>query len=195
MAEMLKGKRHGIVQKIDTPLITKEEIKKAMTNEFLLNNHEHHVIHSDGTATVDVTSRPMSKINELGLAYQRGSTLKISGMENWNQAMRDRAHELGFNTTIHLFLSPDKGSAFGYHADDNAVLVHMQYGKKTFYVWDEEEYVYHLEPGDVLYIARQVLHKAITDGPSCHLSIGLEDPVVTSERFASFPVDFDLGDL
>ena len=192
---MLKRKRHGIVQKIDTPLISKEEIIDAMTNEFLHNNYHHHIIHTDGTATVDVTCRPIDKIKELQDAYNSGLSLKISGLENWNDAMKERAHELGPNTTIHLFLSPENGSAFGYHSDDNDVLVHMQYGRKTFYVWDGEEHVYNLEPGDVLLIPRETLHKAVTVGPSCHLSVGLEDPVATSKRYSSFPVPFDLRGL
>ena len=196
LAERIKRQRHGIVQKLDSPLISKEEIKDMLTNELLHNNNEHHVIYNDGSSVVDVMQSHPRKVELLQSSYNNGSTIKISYLENWSKTLRSLAHSLGTNTTIHLFLSPDKGSAFGYHADDNDVLIHMQYGKKRFFIWyGGEEVIYELSAGDVLLIPRGVAHKAENMGASAHLSVGLQDPMVTSERFDSLPIDFNLGDL
>ncbi len=97
-----------------------------------------------------------------------------------------------------IYLTPPNAQGFRVHYDTHDVLVLQVSGQKVWRVWDEipfpaptrdtpwmnhvepigAPHIFTVQPGDVLYVPRGVMHDATTrdgDGPSLHITIGLLD--------------------
>lgn len=195
MEEIIAGRKFGVIQKLDSPLISKNDVNLILTNTHLHNRFSYYGIEAGQDESIDNRKNHFDRINEIEERLKKSNTIKVENLENWNEAVRDRAQSLSQHTTVHMFLSPKIGYTFDFHEDDNDVLVHMQHGEKVFILKDKKgvEHTFQLKPGDVLYIPRGMTHKAIAHFGSCHLSFGLANERTTKMSHASYPVDIDLG--
>lgn len=107
--------------------------------------------------------------------YSEGATLIVRNLEHFNEPIRSYCAKLGRFVDVHMYLVPPNGNAaFEYHKDDCDVIVHLVYGKKTFYIKDSEgnETEHVLHAGDELFIKQNTYHKAKPHSASCLLSFG-----------------------
>lgn len=107
---------------------------------------------------------------------------------------RELESELKCTVSCNLYLTPPHGHAFTTHYDTHDVFILQIRGTKVWRIGgverecplpfqdrsmspkqSERHHQLMLEPGDVLYIPRGVLHDAKTEGTlSCHVTVGIE---------------------
>jgi ribosomal protein L16 Arg81 hydroxylase len=82
----------------------------------------------------------------------------------------------GRSVSVHTYISFSKDSeTFGKHRDDVDVYFLNAIGETEFTVWEDDvEYVYTLEPGDLLYIPKGLWHSTRPLTPRVGLSYGIE---------------------
>jgi hypothetical protein len=168
------------------PLITPDEIVNCFIDSELLEKKSFYYIEQD-KAGYDTNRKPMSFIDEIQdikQAYLNGHTIVIKNMENYNEAIRIQAAKYGRNVNVCMFLSPNEGSNFGWHNDEEDVHIHLIHGQKVFFVdqpiapelvrgLTSSIHKCKLLPGDVLNIKPMVQHFASTIGSSIHISFGV----------------------
>jgi ribosomal protein L16 Arg81 hydroxylase len=128
-----------------------------------------------------------------------GATLIINGVHqrvpSVSRLAADLRHEIGHETHVNLYCSPDQQQGFDCHYDTHDVLILQIEGEKEWFVFQEtlpapvqgmdssqqpqpqgEPYIHCLlKPGDLLYIPRGHWHYAIAaEQLSLHLTVGIE---------------------
>ncbi|GAA0726297.1 cupin domain-containing protein [Aquimarina litoralis] len=131
-------------------------------------------------------------------AFENGSTLVMSGLQNKIYSLRKLTNELEtfFKHRIqtNVYLTPKKSQGFSTHYDTHDVFIFQFEGSKHWRIYDEpipladktipfdkETFVpgkvideFTLDKGDVLYIPRGIVHDAYcTDENSGHITTGI----------------------
>lgn len=159
-------------------LIRSDDISRMLQNTYLHDLKSHFIVTKDGSYE---DKKPFifgiapDRIKLLEEAYQKGLTILIKDLENWNENIQAKCRSLGSSTNTHLYLTPENGSSFDWHTDDRDVYVYLQKGEKKFQVEESDGYVstYVLRPGSLLFIPYGAKHRAEVSGPSVHLSFGV----------------------
>ena len=177
-------------------LITKEEVKLALTNEYLHDQHSHFIVSGKGEyddTRSFIYGLPLDRIKHLSDAYNSGKTIVVKEMENWNENIIRQCQLYPRYTDVHMYVSPVGATGFGWHTDDKDVFVHMQIGQKTFEVEEPDGTVssHALEAGDVLFIPYGARHRAFAGAcSSVHLGFGVwPDKVAIRDEYFNFPTD------
>ncbi len=135
-----------------------------------------------------------------GDRLKQGATLIVDGVHHRipavTQLAADLRHEIGYDTHVNLYCSPEAQQGFNCHYDPHEVFILQVEGEKNWVVYSDtvpyptpkmpsadqpqpEAAPYIncvLKPGDVLYIPRGHWHYAIAgDAPSLHLTVGIEN--------------------
>jgi ribosomal protein L16 Arg81 hydroxylase len=135
-----------------------------------------------------------------GDRLRQGATVIVDGVHHRipsvTQLAADLRHEIGYDTHVNLYCSPEQQQGFNCHYDTHEVFILQVEGEKKWVVYPEtvpyptakipsstqpqpEVLPYIdclLKQGDVLYIPRGHWHYAIAgDRPSLHLTIGIEN--------------------
>lgn len=105
--------------------------------------------------------------------------IKIEGIERFSPECSRFAksfdQEHSPYTTIHAFRSLSGSPSFDYHTDPSDVYIAVIHGEKAMLVIEDGVVNrFHLRRGDLLYIPRNTVHKAINEKDSIMLSIGVE---------------------
>ncbi|AXT56184.1 hypothetical protein D1815_10615 [Aquimarina sp. AD1] len=131
-------------------------------------------------------------------AFENGSTLVMSGLQNKIYSLRKLTNELEtfFKHKIqtNIYLTPKKSQGFSTHYDTHDVFIFQFEGSKHWRIYDQpvlladkttpfnkEEFIpgkvideFTLEKGDVLYIPRGIVHDAYcTNQNSGHITTGI----------------------
>ncbi|SEL79579.1 Cupin superfamily protein [Aquimarina amphilecti] len=131
-------------------------------------------------------------------AFENGSTLVMSGLQNKIYSLRKLTNELEtfFKHRIqtNIYLTPKKSQGFSTHYDTHDVFIFQFEGSKHWRIYDQpvpladkttpfnkEEFIpgkvineFTLEKGDVLYIPRGIVHDAYcTNQNSGHITTGI----------------------
>lgn len=180
--EFIESKNSSCIVKIkDSILISEDDIKEILCNQFLHDIHAHFIIEKEGEyndARLFNYGMAVDKIKILDDAYTKGRTILVKDLEHWSEAVMKMAQKIpsSISTNAHLYLSPKKGSGFGWHQDDRDVYVMMQFGSKKFEIKNKygDVLTYILKAGDVLYIPYGHRHRAmVQDNSSAHISFGV----------------------
>ena len=131
--------------------------------------------------------------------FGAGATIIVNNLDQLNPAVRavvsSLETELGVHAQANLYLTPGGAQGFAAHYDSHDVLLVQVLGKKQWRLYDspkgmplrgerfdpaatkpgERTADLLLQPGDVLYIPRGLMHDAdaVDDGPSMHVTLGL----------------------
>lgn len=169
-------------------LIGREEITEIFSNEYLHDLGSFYIIESDGTYRDEEKfafgTAPL-KMSELESAYRRGHTILVKNLENWNERIQLRCRELGESTNVHLYVSPQGGSAFDWHCDDRDVYIHVQDGMKNFQVKEPHGIInnYQVQLETCLYIPYGLSHRGDAQkSSSFHLSFGVWPKSMTIQK-------------
>lgn len=77
--------------------------------------------------------------------------------------------------SAHMYISfSTQSETFGWHKDDTDVMFWQAIGSTKFLLADNQIYEYNLEPNDLLYIPRQMMHCTIPNSPRVGISMGLD---------------------
>jgi hypothetical protein len=77
--------------------------------------------------------------------------------------------------SAHLYFSlTEKSETFGKHNDDVSVFFWQCIGITRWTVYEEDEYVYDLMPGEMLYIPKKVYHNTQPITPRVGISFGID---------------------
>lgn len=170
-------------------LLTLKEINQVFNCSILLNDYKLYVVENQEVQVFDHADNHLDEIKRIKDAYHEGKTIVAKGLENWNEKVRGFIQWLNMpGIDVHLYASPKNGTSYDWHTDDRHVVVRMLFGKKKFFIKEDgKSKEYHLSKGECLFIPRGTQHKAITDGPSYHLSFGIANLLVNELSY-----DFDL---
>jgi len=181
-------------------LLSREDITLILQNVYLHDIHAHFIVSPDGTYDDTLsgsTGITPGKIEKLERAYKSGCTLVVKDVENWNEKIIKRCEEFDGATNVHLYLSPENGSGFGWHCDDRDVYVHGQMGTKTFRVKEPDGTIsqYKISEDDLLFIPYGAKHEALAnERPSVHLSFGVWPKRMTiKNQYENFQIPINLG--
>jgi ribosomal protein L16 Arg81 hydroxylase len=125
--------------------------------------------------------------------YNAGHTIIVKNLEFFNESIRNYCLKFKSETNVHMYLVPPNGQdSFPYHKDTRDVTIHLIYGKKVFYLKDEneKETEFELTAGDELFIKNNSFHKAVPKSGSCLLSFGTK-----SMTNYEIPTLFNLSDF
>ena len=131
-------------------------------------------------------------------AYYDGGTIVIIGVHKCWLPIAQLQHQielfLGNDVSINFYMTPQQSQGFGAHFDSHDTFILQLEGNKTWRIYDEEGMMelpmeqpqvdpeklgkpsqqIHLQPGDLLYVPRGIIHDAVTDNcSSLHLTVGL----------------------
>lgn len=159
-------------------LLKKEDIPNIFLDLELLEKRSFYIIEEDKigydtnrTANLNI----LEDLQQLKKAYLNGNTIVVKNMENYNEAIRLQAARYGRDVDVCMFISPPKGSSFGFHTDEEDVYIHGVYGSKFFMFKGIERKLAILKPQDCIHIAPGVEHYARgLNQPSVHLSFGIK---------------------
>jgi mannose-6-phosphate isomerase-like protein (cupin superfamily) len=118
------------------------------------------------------------------------ATVKIEGMEKFNQVLYDKCEEYKrkYNhngpVTCHLFLARSNSPSFGVHTDPDDVIIYCVEGRKTLTV--NNEYIT-LGEGEEVFIPANTPHAVQNDFSAMTLSFGLEK--FLSEKMKDYELD------
>lgn len=140
------------------------------------------------------------KLQQAFFYFNRGSTIIIRSIENFNPQLRKLCFDLKAEfgnirrIFINLYLTPEGSQGFFHHYDREDVFILQIYGEKEWYLYDSplplplEDQGFSsstvpdqnrlkklvLKPENALYIPRGMIHEAKAQtGISCHLTISL----------------------
>lgn len=130
--------------------------------------------------------------------FSAGATMIVNRIDEWAPRVRELCgaleSELGIHVQANLYLTPGRAQGFPIHYDHHDVIIVQCEGRKAWRLYDaprplpmrgerfdasvtkpgpvSAEFV--LEPGDVLYVPRGLMHDALADGDdaSLHVTIG-----------------------
>lgn len=159
------------------PLLTREEINSILNNSHFYTNGLMFVIEENGyNLDLPWELKLADYMSHVRTSYWSGKTIVVKGLENYNEKIAQYSRDLGLGTDVHMYLTPENGTAFGFHEDDRTVHIRRIFGNKSFIIkrggadlpYDlHDEYAVRIEQGES--------HRALVDGPSCHLSFGILD--------------------
>jgi len=137
-------------------------------------------------------------LDRLQAEYQSGATLSVPGLHRAWRPLAELAGEVEstFNHGVHtnIYLTPRQSHGFDPHYDTHEVFVLQISGRKHWKIWDSlvelphQSQPFHpsmykpsepvleldLEPGDLLYVPRGVVHTTHTlDEASLHVTLGI----------------------
>lgn len=169
-------------------LIDLDEVHQIFANEFLHDIGSFYIVEPDGTYRDDEKfsyGTSVFKMKQIETAFQKGSTILVKNLENWNEKIQQKCRELGPSTNVHMYISPKGGAGFDWHRDDRDVYVYLQEGKKKFEVkepgGDISEYM--LEPGTSLFMPYAIEHRgSAQESHSVHLSFGVWPEGMTVQK-------------
>jgi len=127
------------------------------------------VIHPSGLST--------QALNAMDVIKCEDCTIKVEGYEKLSRRLFDAVQSVAQNlnhngpVTCHLFRSPKGAASFPAHTDPDDVVLYIVSGTKTI---ELEDRVATLGAGEVLYLPRGTIHRAVNHDASLMLSIGLE---------------------
>ena len=131
--------------------------------------------------------------------FAAGATIIINNLDQQSPGVRALVShlesELGIHAQANLYLTPGGAQGFAAHYDSHDVVLVQVIGQKQWRLYDspkglpmrgerfdpaatkpgERTDELLLQPGDVLYIPRGLMHDAVAvdDGPSMHITVGL----------------------
>ena len=144
--------KHKFFGKLNHPILTWDEVI------FNLNNN----LVSDGFVKI---------LDNFGFVTHDAET--IEKVNNINKIFE----ELFPNNcvTAHLYASlTEISGTFGKHNDDIPVFIWQGIGITRWTVYEDKDYVYDLMPGEMLYVPKEVYHKAEPITPRVGISFGIE---------------------
>lgn len=101
-----------------------------MGSEQLINSCSHFVVEKgsyiEDRAHKGTHNHEIMRIND---ALKEGCTIQVRNLENWNEAIENKARSFGNNVNVHMFISPPNGTAFNMHTDDRDVHIVCVSGK------------------------------------------------------------------
>ena len=160
-------------------LLSLNEIVSIFSNSHLYEQKSFHYLDKKDT-TYNTNRFKENFLDESRTLYNKfkdGHTIIVKNLEMFNKNIRLKAASLGPYTDVHMYLVPPNGGhSFPYHQDTRDVLVHLIYGKKTFFIKTQDQEIKNeLIPGDELFLPKENQHMAIPSGASCLLSFGIVD--------------------
>jgi ribosomal protein L16 Arg81 hydroxylase len=126
-----------------------------------------------------------------------GSTIIIEGLHRWHTPLNQLCHsifqEINHHSQCNVYVTPPETYGFGPHFDTHDVLILQLHNRKRWKLYPFEielplasqarplenfptspSHEIVLEPGDVLYVPRGMVHDADTlDGTSVHITLGI----------------------
>jgi ribosomal protein L16 Arg81 hydroxylase len=159
-------------------MLTRGEVNQILSHSYFFENNLYKVVEHNGCINALYSEEDQfSESMRLKEAYESGKSILVKGMENWNEAIRCHVDTLGGDCDVHLFISPENGSAIPLHQDERDVVIRMIYGHKRF---TNDGVVYPLFPGNTLLLDSKLKHKAKAMTPCAHLSFGIRPKTPTS---------------
>jgi bifunctional lysine-specific demethylase and histidyl-hydroxylase NO66 len=112
--------------------------------------------------------------------YAEGATLVLNqadrSLPSLNGVCRAMTLDLGFRVVANVYITPRSAAGFSKHVDDHEVLVLQIAGSKRWQLLVKEGPVVEidLQPGDLLYLPRDLAHTAAAqEFDSIHVTLGL----------------------
>jgi len=174
--------------------VSYQDVKKILGSEQLINSCSHFVVEKGGfiedRAHKATHNHEIMRIND---CLKDGHTIQVRNLENWNEAVENKARSFGYNVDVHMFISPENGTSFPMHTDVRDVHIVCISGKKHFWVgYKEGLKMVSLEAGQELYIPAGTEHRAETSGQSVILSFGV--PVDYADESMSYQFPWEVNE-
>lgn len=179
-------KESNISSKIDIP-----EINSILTNSNLIEKSLFYVVRNGVYENYERSNNHLSEIQRINQALATKHTVIVKGLEMWGGAITDACNFLGPQTTAHMYISPPNGTGFSFHKDDTDVYVAMLYGNKTFEFENHPLASYLMSPGSVIFIDKDIAHRAKSVNWSCHVSFGVPKAYLKNDT-PSYPYQIEL---
>jgi cupin superfamily acireductone dioxygenase involved in methionine salvage len=198
----MEFKRANIHSKLDSGpiLITPSDTEEMIKNIYLHEQRSFFIVTAEGDyddSRIFNYGIIPDKIKQIESAFKSGKTIIIKEVEFWNQVVINECKSFGQPTNVHLYMTPKKGTTFGWHSDDRDVYIYMQCGEKTFEVEEPDHKIstYKLKAGSRLYIPYGAKHRALQgEHTSIHLGFGVwKENICIQNEYESFPIDVSLN--
>jgi hypothetical protein len=177
------GKDTSISSKIPV-----SEINCILTNPNFIEKSLFHVVRNGVYENYERSNEHMNEIRRVNEALATGHTVIIKGLEMWGGPITDACNFLGPQTSAHMYLSPPEGTGFPFHKDDTDVYVAMLYGQKVFEFEEHSAASYLMNPGSIIFINKDLAHRAKSINWSCHISFGVPRTYLKDD-LPSYPVN------
>lgn len=162
--------------------ISIQEINSILTNSNLIEKSSFHVVRKGVYENYDRSNDHISEIKRITEALSTGHTVIVKGLEMWGGPITDACNILGNQVTAHMYVSPPNGTGFNFHKDDTDVYVAMLYGTKLFDFQDQPSTS--LNPSDIIYIPKELAHRAKSVSWSCHISFGVPKEYIKDTTYS-----------
>lgn len=152
LVEARKNNNHFFLGKQKLLLPKWEDVIKCFDDNVVGNNHVN-VLDSFGFVLYDCKSLPY--VNEVLKSFSK--------------------LDPEINNSAHVYISmSSKAKTFGWHKDTSDVLFWQIIGETQFMVKEEKVFSYNLNPNDMLYIPKGVMHNTVPNSPRVGISMGLD---------------------
>lgn len=172
--------------------ISIKEINDMITNPNLIEKSLFYVVKNSAYENYERSNTHFGEIERIKQSLSKSQTVIIKGLEMWGGPITDACNFLGPQTTAHMYISPPNGTSFPFHKDDTDVHVAMLYGSKVFEFENEPLKSYQMTQGSIIFIEKDLSHRAKSISWSCHLSFGTPK-IYLKDDLPSYP--FNISEL
>jgi mannose-6-phosphate isomerase-like protein (cupin superfamily) len=158
---------NNILQKLEAyefnnkPLVVKKLFNMLPTWDDVINDLDFNVKHY---------KTEVKDLGNLGIVTHHGEN--IDSVENIRQSIHS-LRPTESQCTAHIYISLlSISNTFGWHNDDTDVFYVQALGNTSWQVKHDKEESFLLEPGDLIYVPKQMMHNTIPETPRVGISIG-----------------------